>query len=98
MLKGQKILGCLIVSIAILVNVNLANASRVIIPGRVNNVTYRKVQLKNKIYNLIFENASKTITVEGEVYDYEEMDEVENHFERMAPTGYELICRLDFSS
>ena len=100
MSKGQKFLGCLVILIAMifLVNVNLANASReVTISGRVNNVTYREVQLKNRTYNLIVDNDSKIITIKGEVYDYEEMDEVENHFARMAPAGYELVSRLDFS-
>ena len=97
MLKSQKTLGCLIVIIVILVNVNLANANRMI-PGRFNNIIYRKVQLKNRTYNLIVDNYYKTITVEGEVYDYKEMNEVENLFRKIIPFGYELICRLDFSN
>ena len=94
MLKGQKILGCLIVIIVILVNINLANASR-IIPGRFNTVTYRKVQLKNRIYNLIVDNTNKTMTVKGKVYNYKEMDEVENCFRKVIPLDYELICKID---
>ena len=101
MLKGQKNLGCLVILIAIivLVNVNAANASRIAITTpRLERITFREVQLKDRVYKLIVNNNEKSITVEGVVLDFEEMDEVENHFKRIAPTDYQFICNLNFSN
>jgi hypothetical protein len=53
-------------------------------------VRTRKVAINGKLFDIFINNAEESITVRGEVEDWEEKDRVEQYFRLRAPSGYHV--------
>jgi hypothetical protein len=53
-------------------------------------VDSRKVEIDGKIFDVYINREEKSITVQGDVEDWEEKDKVEKHFRLRSPSDYQL--------
>ena len=59
-------------------------------------VTQRNVEINGRVYNVLTDQANKTITIKGYIRDWDEEDQVKRYFELRGPSNYKVSYQLDF--
>lgn len=102
-LKGNVVLVVFLAAMVLtLVNAGVSEATRRALG--LNDVmeksmtTQRKVEIRNKLYDVIINHTDQTIAVKGTVEDWDEMDAVEKYFTLRSPVSYQLTFDLDLGN
>jgi len=62
---------------------------------RIENITYRKVEFKNRKFDVYINHNVKFISVHGRVDQWKDLDKVEDHFKILAPNDYRVYCDIE---
>ena len=112
MFKGSKsyiivIIVIIVTAFISLANVNTVSALRIIdhsqrIGRRISEnvgprVVHRQAMFHGKFFDIYINEDQKFISVHGTVEDWKEFDEVELHFNALAPLDYKVHCEVDLN-
>ncbi|MGA1869366.1 MAG: hypothetical protein ACMUJM_12570 [bacterium] len=109
MCKGRKsniivIIAVLFTALIVLAHVKTGSALQMIdhsqrIDRRVSEhvgqrVVHRRAMFHGKFFDIYVNEDQKFISVHGIVEDWKELDEVETHFDAVAPPDYRVFCDI----
>ncbi|MGA1825161.1 MAG: hypothetical protein ACMUIP_10920 [bacterium] len=86
----------IIITFIILGNVGAVKAAKQS-PGKTTDISHRRVEFNNNIYDVYINYKEKFISVHGKADSWGEIRKVEKHFEVTAPAEYEIAYDISLA-